>query len=350
LSVTKSVPSVFSAVSPTLFRTALLLTVFLIGFSLGVPAQTAQAQPVVFVDFSWDSVQVHNRIAGFILEHGYGMSVDYLFADTVPGLLALERGDAQLSMEIWRDNIAEAWERGVNRGRYAELGRNFPDAPQGWYVPTYLINGDPERGIEPVAPDLRSVTDLARYWELFKDPEVPNRGRFYNAPTGWVVHDHNLDKLESYGLLDTFEPFDPGSDAALVASMASAYERGQPWVGYYWEPTWVMGLYDMTLLDEPPYTDECWETDKACAFKAAEVLIGAHKPWIDQHPEIAAFLQNYETTLEQNNDMLAYMQRESAGIEEAALYFLRTYEDVWTAWVPADVAQRVRDALAGAGR
>jgi len=330
------------------FRLAIFLLTFLfVGFSLSAPAPAAQAQPVVFVDFSWDSVQVHNRIAGFILEHGYGMSVDYLFADTVPGLLALERGDAHLSMEIWRDNIAEAWERGLVRGRFAELGRNFPDAPQGWYVPTYLIKGDPERGIAPLAPDLRSVTDLPRYWELFRDPEVPSKGRFYNAPNGWVVHDLNLEKLAAYGLLDTFVPFDPGSDAALVASMAAAYERGQPWVGYYWEPTWVMGLYDMTLLEEPPYSDACWETDKACAFKPAEVLIGAHKPFVDQHPEIAEFLNNYETTLAQNNDVLAYMQAHGATAEEAALYFLRTYEDVWTAWVPADVAERVRAALEG---
>lgn len=323
------------------------LAIGLLGFSLGFPAQTAYGQPVVFVDFSWDSVQVHNRIAGVILQHGYGMEVDYLFADTVPGLLALERGDAHLTMEIWRDNIAEAWERGLVRGRFAELGRNFPDAPQGWYVPTYLIKGDPERGIAPLAPDLRSVTDLPRYWELFRDPEVPSKGRFYNAPNGWVVHDLNLEKLAAYGLLDTFVPFDPGSDAALVASMAAAYERGQPWVGYYWEPTWVMGLYDMTLLEEPPYSDACWETDKACAFKPAEVLIGAHKPFVDQHPEIAEFLNNYETTLAQNNDVLAYMQAHGATAEEAALYFLRTYEDVWTAWVPADVAERVRAALEG---
>ncbi|MFS8628692.1 MAG: ABC transporter substrate-binding protein [Limnochordales bacterium] len=310
------------------------------------PASAAQAQPVVFVDFSWDSVQVHNRIAGYILEHGYGYAVEYLFADTVPGLLALERGDAHLSMEIWRDNIAEAWQRGVDRGRYAELGLNFPDAPQGWYVPTYLIEGDPERGIEPLAPDLRSVTDLARYWELFRDPEVPGKGRFYNAPNGWVVHDHNLDKLQAYGLLDFFVPFDPGSDAALVASMAAAYERGEPWVGYYWEPTWVMGLYDMTLLEEPPYSDQCWATTKACAFKPAEVLIGANARWLQEHPEVEAFLRRYETTLAQNNDVLAYMNRENAGPDAAARYFLRTYEEVWRAWVPDDVAQRVLDALA----
>lgn len=331
-----------SSLSVTAFVIAIsFLTLFLI-----FPVHAARAQPVIFVDFSWDSVQVHNRIAGFILEHGYGFTVDYFFADTVPGLLALERGDAHLTMEIWRDNIAEAWQRGIERGRYAELGRNFPDAPQGWYVPTYLIEGDPERGIEPLAPDLRSVTDLARYWELFRDPESPGKGRFYNAPPGWVVHDHNLDKLRAYGLLDFFVPFEPGSDAALVASMVAAYQRGEPWVGYYWEPTWVMGLYDMTLLEEPPYSDQCWETTKACAFKPAEVLIGANARWLQEHPEVEAFLRNYETTLAQNNDVLAYMNRANATAEQAARYFLRTYEDVWQAWVPADVAAKVRSALA----
>src|SRR5690606_42165022 len=79
----------------------------------------------------------------------------------------------------------------------------------------------------------------------------------------------------------------------------------------------VMGLYDMTLLEEPPYSDACWETDKACAFKPAEVLIGAHKPFVDQHPEIAEFLNNYETTLAQNNDVLAYIDRKSTRLNSS---------------------------------
>ena len=40
--------------------------------------------------------------------------------------------------------------------------------------------------------------------------------------------------------------------------MISAIERGEPWVGYNWEPTWVMGLYDMTLLEDEPYDEEKW--------------------------------------------------------------------------------------------
>jgi glycine betaine/proline transport system substrate-binding protein len=51
----------------------------------------------------------------------------------------------------------------------------FDDAAQGFYVPRYLVEGDAERGIEPLAPDLRSVSDLPRYAELFRDPSSPTR-------------------------------------------------------------------------------------------------------------------------------------------------------------------------------
>ena len=104
-----------------------------------------QAQPLVFVDWSWDSALVHNRIAGFVAEHGFGYEVDYLFADTVPGIQGLRRGDIDVSMETWVDNIQEIWDEIIAEGTVVDLGSNFPNAPQGWYVPTYVIEGDPER-------------------------------------------------------------------------------------------------------------------------------------------------------------------------------------------------------------
>jgi glycine betaine/proline transport system substrate-binding protein len=133
-------------------------------------ASAAAAEPVGLVDASWDSIQVHNRIAGFILEHGFGYAPEYVFAESMPGLMAIERGDAHLSMEGWVDNVVEWWEKAQARKTVADLGSTFPDAPQGWYVPTYMIKGDAARGIAPVAPDLKSVADLPKYWELFKDP------------------------------------------------------------------------------------------------------------------------------------------------------------------------------------
>ena len=41
----------------------------------------------------------------------------------------------------------------------------------------------------------------------------------------------------------------PGSSAALAATLVGAYKKGEPWVGYYWAPTPILGKYDMVRLE-----------------------------------------------------------------------------------------------------
>lgn len=308
----------------------------------------AQAQPLVFVDWSWDSALVHNRIAGFVAKHGFGYEVDYLFADTVPGIQGMRRGDIDISMETWVDNIQEIWNEAIAEGSLIDLGPNFPNAPQGWYVPTYMIEGDPERGIEPITPDLKSVFDLPKYWEVFRDRENPRKGRFYNGVTGWVVSEHNVKRLHTYGLDEYYDVFYPGSQAAMDTAIMRAYERGEPWFGYYWEPTWIMGSLDMTMLEEPPYTDACWDEhtgDYGCAFPAVAVRIAVNHQLLDQAPDFVEFLRNYETDLSHTNEALAFMETTGGNADDAALWFLREYEELWTQWLAPDVAAKVKAAL-----
>lgn len=318
---------------------------------IGIAAAPAlfAGEKAVLVDFSWSSDQMHNRIAGFILEHGYGYSPEYIFAESVPGLTGLQQGDIDIAMEMWIDNVLEWYDDAViDNKQVLNLGPVFPDAPQGWYVPTYMIKGDEKRGIKPTAPDLKSVFDLPKYWKLFKDQEEPEKGRFYNAIPGWVVHDINLKKLEAYKLTDTFVNFDPGSQTALQTAIVTAYERGLPVLAYYWEPEWIMGMLDMTKLEEPPYDPERWSEgqDYGCAFPAARVHVGINAAFAEKNPQVVEFLKKYETTLAQNNEALAYMQQEEASIDDAVIWFLKNYGEVWKSWVPADVAVKVVAALA----
>lgn len=262
-------------------------------------------------------------------------------------MMGIERGDAHLSMEGWVDNLLEVWERMTSSGKAESLGTNFPDAPQGWYVPTYMIKGDKERGIEPVAPDLKSVADLAKYKDLFIDPENPKLGRLYNGPAGWRVTSINEMKMKGYGLEKHFEAFSAGSETALSTAIKRAYDRGLPVLAYYWEPTWVMGLLDMTRLEEPPYDEALWTEEKnfACGFPSVRVLIVANSKFVKENPEIADFLRNYSTTLEQNNKALAFMFQNDADTQQAAVWFLREYDDIWSKWLPAEAAEKVRAAL-----
>src|SRR5699024_11288648 len=90
---------------------------------------------------------------------------------------------------------------------------NFDDNFQGLYVPTYVIEGDPERGIEPMAPDLKYITDLPDYWELFKDPEDDSKGRVIGSISGWTVDEILFDGFEHYNLDESYNYFRPGSES-----------------------------------------------------------------------------------------------------------------------------------------
>ncbi|MDD2206311.1 MAG: ABC transporter substrate-binding protein [Aminobacterium sp.] len=325
----------------TIVAAVCMVSVMFLG-SIGAEA----ARPVTFIDFSWDSVQVHNRIVGYILTYGYEKKVDYMFAESLPGLMGIERGDADITMELWADNFPEWWQEAQEKGKAKSLGLNYPDAPQGWYVPRYIVEGDKEKGIKPLAPDLKSVFDLPKYWELFKDPEKPSKGRLYNGPAGWNINSINSEKVKAYGLDEKFTAFDPGSQTALAAAIASAYERGEPVLAYYWEPTAIMGMYDMVKLEEPPYSNDLWGTTYRCACPSVEVLVLVNTKFAEANPEITKFLERYETTLDQNNKALAYMKTHNVDAHQAAIWFLKTYSDNWKNWVQDEnVIANVEKAL-----
>ena len=196
-----------------------------------------------------------------------------------------------------------------------------------------------------MAPDLKSVFDLGKYWKLFQDPEDPDKGRFYSCIPGWACAEVNERKFVAYGIKEHYNLLQPGSGPALAASMVTAYKRGKPWLGYYWAPTWVLGKLDMLQLEEPPFDQEVWDTTKACEYPSVKCDILVHKALPEKAPDVVALLKKYETTLKINNRFLAYMQDNKASTEEAAAWFLKEYEDLWTGWVPADVAEKVKAAL-----
>lgn len=300
---------------------------------------------IVFADAGWDSIQVHNYIARTIIEEGFGYDTDETTGSTAATLQGLREGDINVYTEIWTDNVREAYEDAIEAGDIEKLAVNFDDNDQGLYVPTYVIEGDEERGIEPMAPDLKTVEDLKDYPDVFVDPEEPDRGRIINGPSGWSVEEAITEKFDTYGLDETMNNFIPGSDSAAVADLVSAYEAGEPWVGYYWSPTWVTAKYDLTLLEEDEFDLEAWDEDKSTAFPPNDVVVAVHKDMPDQAPDVVEFLENYETSNDLTEEALNYMEDNDASAEEAAMWWMEEHEDIWTSWIDEDTAKKVKDAL-----
>lgn len=312
-------------------------------------------RPVMFGDMDWDSNRFHTAVARFILETGYGCKTDAIPGSTIPILTALARGDVDVVMEIWKDQVTKPWQEAEKEGKVKSVGVNFPDAVQGWYVPRYVIEGDAKRNIKPMAPDLRAVADLPKYTELFRDPEEPRKGRFHNCILGWNCEVVNTRKLAAYGLAASYTNFRLGSGAALDAAIASAYEQGKPILFYYWAPTWVMAKYDLVMLAEPAYNEKDWVAlreapdpakAKPVAYPKVAVHVGANTKFIAAAPAIVAFLGKYRTSERLVSQGLLYLQEhKGAKARDAAMAFLRANRDTWRAWVPADVFARVDAAL-----
>ncbi|MGM8214783.1 ABC transporter substrate-binding protein [Bacillaceae bacterium W0354] len=300
---------------------------------------------IVLADAGWDSIRFHNSVMQIIIEHGYDFDTSVMTGTTANTVQGLREGDINVYSEIWTDNIKEVYEEAIDKGEIIKTSVNFDDNTQGLYVPTYVIEGDPERGIEPLAPDLKTVEDLAKYPQVFKDPEDSSKGRIVNAPTSWVVSGQIQTKVENYGLDEHFNVISPGSDSAAVASLVAAYEKGEAWVGYYWSPTWVTAQYDLTLLEEAPYDPEIWEESLGTEFPPNDVVVAVHSDFPEQAPEVYEFLQNYETSTKLTEEALMYMLEHEADADEAAEWWMKENQDIWTKWVPEDVADKVKKGL-----
>jgi len=196
---------------------------------------------IVFVDSGWDSIRFHNSVAQTIIEKGYGYPTEDIPASSASIVLGLKQGDIDIDMEWWISGAGEMYWEALKEGLIIEASVNINDNAQGLYVPTYMIKGDSERGIEATAPGLKTIFDLKNYWELFKDEEDTSKGRIYGAPPVWVTDEILRIKLKTYDMYEYYNYFSPGSDSALSAVIAGAYEKGEPIVAYYWEPTWLMG-------------------------------------------------------------------------------------------------------------
>ncbi|MDH4192227.1 MAG: ABC transporter substrate-binding protein [Betaproteobacteria bacterium] len=314
------------------------------------------ARPIRFAGNDWASNSFHVALASHILAKGYGCEVTSVPGTTQPLLNALAKGDVDISMELWKDNNVEIWNKIEKSGRALETrGVSIQGAIQGWWVPRYLVEGDARRGIKAKAPGLRTVSDLPRHKALFGDPEQPAKGRFYNCKLGWNCEKVNSRKLEAYGLLAHYSNFRPGSGAALDAAIASAYRRGRPILFYYWGPTWVLGRYDLVRLEEPAYDKAIWDAlDKAesgeglraCAYPTIRVTIAVNRTFADAAPGIVGFLDRYRMQDEHVNQALVFMRenKDRTGAK-AAREFLRKHTALWSEWLPAEVAQRVRTSL-----
>ncbi len=317
--------------------------------SLAPVAACEVNRPVVIAGLNWDSNAFHTAVAARILKDGYGCNTEIAAGTTRPLFKSMAGGDVDITMEVWKDNLPKLWPEAIRKDQVVDLGVNMPDAIQGWFVPRYAIEGVSAR-----APGLTNVADLPRYKQVFADPEERSKGRFYNCMLGWGCEKVNSAKLHAYGLTDHFTNFRTASGAALVKAIRSHYEKREPFLAYYWGPTWVLGEYDLVCAEGATVRSRRLEAvgprPQANTGDSLSCLGDQHRRqcrFAADAPQIIAFLRNYKTSNLLVSGALADMNRSGKDATEAAETFLITNRNLWRSWLPEAIADRVDAGLKG---
>jgi glycine betaine/proline transport system substrate-binding protein len=327
---------------------AALLMVTLAGACAGEEKPTIR-----LADTEWESLWVNNAIAEFIIENAYGYAVETEKMTSTTMQTWLPGGLVDIQMEGWEQNSMDWYNEEISKGTIENLGMTYEGGPQFFLIPRWVHE---RHGID-------TVFEMKDHWELFRDPDDPTKGIFINCIIDWVCAEVNVVKLEAYGLTDYYNIITPGSAEALDAALAEPQERGEPVFGYYWAPSAIMGLYDWYILEEPPYGDTVWEKvtaardnkslrpiDEACAYPTLPINKLTWSGLKDKAPEVYALLKKMNIGLEPLNKTLAWAkENDIQDYSEAAVYYLRNFENRWSGWMPQDKVQKVKEALADIG-
>lgn len=300
-------------------------------------------RPVNFGAMNWESNLIIMEVERFIMEKGYGCKTDTLPTETLPALAALERGDLDINSEVWFNSVSAPWARVEKTGKVKRIGDIYMGG-EAWFIPRYTA----ER-----LPELKAAADLPKFKDKFNDPEDPGKGRFYGCPAGWGCEVTNANLFKALGLGDSFSLYSPGTGAAQKAALTSAYRRKQNVVFYYWYPTPLVGSLDLVKLELPPFDEDkhrCLTSPKCAdpqpsAYPETPVFTAVNTKFSQEAPQLTEFLSNVAIPLPIVNKTLAHMEESGDDTHEVATWFLKNHADIWSKWVPAEVAARVQNAL-----
>ncbi|MGY5775297.1 glycine betaine ABC transporter substrate-binding protein [Rhizobium sp. LEGMi135b] len=296
------------------------------------------------------SQEVLAYVDKFILENGYGCTVETAPGDTVPTMTSMvEKGAPDVSSETWVDLLPEIVPRGLKENKIVEAAKALPDGGvQGWWIPKYVADAH---------PDIKTIDDALKHPELFPDPDNSSKGVIFNGAQGWGATTVTAQLYKAFDAEKKgFTLMDPGSAAGLDGAIAKAYERKQGFITYYWAPTALLGKYDMVLLKFSQPADpaewkrcitnlECPDP-KVAAWPIDTVYTVLTKKFADRAPaEVKDYFNKRGWTNATVGKVMAWETENQATGEDGSKHFLKENKDIWTKWVSPDVAKKVEAAL-----
>lgn len=307
---------------------------------------------VTMAEMNWASAELMANVDRIILEKGYGCEVELVPGATTTTFASMnEKGKPDVAGELWINAVRIPLDKAISEGRlHAVNSGPITDLGEGWWIPPHTAKAHPE---------FKTVLDILKRPDLFPYSEDKSKGAFVGCPAGWGCQLVNANLFRAFEMEKKgWVLVDPGSAAGLDGSMTKAVERGQNWFGYYWSPTAMIGKHGMVKVPfgVPFVGTEHWNNciakpEQECAnpkptsWTKSEVRTVITDRFKKAGGIALEYLAKRQFPGKVMNAMLVYMKDNQAAGGDAAVEFLKKNESVWTKWVPAEVAAKVKASL-----
>lgn len=309
-------------------------------------ADCGDADAVEVAEMKWPTAALLAQVHRLILERGYGCNVR-LVRGAMKGMVTrlAARGRPDIVPEVWPEQVGRVWRQALDAGRAYEAAFVIRDGVfEGWWIPKFFADEH---------PDLKSVRDLKRYKEAFKDPNVPQMGRLYSCPATWLCAIVNRNLLRAYGLDGAFRAHSPAAGGELAAAIAKAYVDRRPVLVYHWSPAAVLGRYPMVALKMSPFNARGHECNSRSdctrphpgSYPVSQVVTAVATGFAKRAPRVVPYLKRMRFDRDTLNELLAWQLANRASARLTAEHFMREYAGLWRRWLPRDVADAIEESL-----
>ncbi|MBK7893797.1 MAG: glycine betaine ABC transporter substrate-binding protein [Candidatus Promineifilaceae bacterium] len=283
---------------------------------------------LILIENSWSASELNVAVAKNLLENELGYTVEVISLDENAQWPALAAGDAHASLEVWPSghaaNVAEYID---GAGTVENGGQLGPVGRIGWYMPSYLLESNPELATW----EGFTSADAAA---LFATAETGDAGQFLGGDPSFVQYDSDI--IANLGM--PFEVVFAGSEEAILAQLDTAYSREEPVLFYFWTPHSIHAKYDLARVELPAYSDDCYATADSggvdCDYPGDDLFKIFWSGLAEAAPDAHTLLSNMSYSTEAQIDMIAAVEIDGQSVEDAAQAWIDANEDVWRAWLP----------------
>ena len=315
---------------------SLCAALLFIGVSPVVGISSAQAADVVIGVPNWPSAAATASILKVVLEDNLGLEVE-LQNGTNPVIFeAMDTGSMHVHPEVWLPNQTNLHDKYVTSKGTVRMSPNGVPSFQGMCV----TKASAERtGITAIA-DLADP-DMAKNFDSNGD----GLGEAWVGASGWASTNIEKIRAKSYGYDETMELLEM-DEALAMADLDAAIAKDANHVFYCYTPNHMFALYDLVILEEPPYDASKWtiiqptddpewleKSSAPVAWDLAYLHVHYAASLEESHPEAAALLSKVKLTTDQVSHMTFGLVVEKMSADDYAVQWAKDNAELVDSWM-----------------